>query len=305
MSLLRNKKFKVSKTVSLTVNEGEKGEFVPDLIDFKDQKTLIERISLSINDRTPVLLIGETGTGKTSLVRYLSSMTNNGFRRVNHNGGTTVEDIVGKILVDTERGTYWIDGVLIDAMRKGHWYLADEINAASAEINFVYHSLLDDDRYIVLSENNGEIVRPHLNFKFFGAMNPTTEYAGTKEMNKALMSRFAVYKIDFPSPKTEIKILSERTGIKAELASRMVKFAASLRSQHSKQKIDYVFSTRDLIMWAQMFRHLNKYIPSAEMSVLNKVGIDDFDVVKDMLSLNFKSLDEGKDVSDPYKAIEK
>lgn len=292
--------FKISSRVSLSINESnDNKDFVPPLIKFEDHKHLLEQVAISANKRLPVLLIGETGTGKTSLIRYLANRTNNCFRRVNHNGGTTVDDIAGKILVNKE-GTFWVDGVLTEAMRKGYWYLADEINAASAEINFIYHSLLDDDGYIALAEKDGEVVRPHQNFRFFAAMNPGSEYAGTKELNKALMSRFVVIKTDFSPPNIEARVLVNRTEIKREVAERMITFAAEVRANHSKGKSAFVLSTRDLIMWAVMFNVYKKYIVSTEMAVLNKVGPDDFESVKDLLSLHFKTLDDprGKKVAE-------
>lgn len=286
-----NKFFTVSRGVKIPVNVmNQHPEFVPKKFDFKNQKNLLQQIAISINKRLPILLIGETGTGKTSLVRYLAYKTNHCFRRVNHNGGTTVDDINGKILIN-KQGTFWVDGVLIEAMRKGFWYLADEINAASSEINFVYHSLLDDDSFIVLSENKGEVVKPHPNFRFFAAMNPSQEYSGTKELNKALISRFIVFKIDFPSPNVEKQILVSRTGIKPSIAEKMIKFAAEVRANHSKGKIEFVLSTRDLIMWATMFEVYKKYIVSSEMTVLNKVNPDDFESIKDLMALHFKGLD--------------
>jgi len=283
--------FKISKRISLPVNaENQNKEFVPQSFVYEDNKRILEQVGLAVSKKLPVLLEGETGTGKTSLVRYLANKTNNAFRRVNHNGGTTVDDIVGKILINKE-GTYWVDGVLVEAMKKGYWYLADEINAASPEINFIYHCLLDDDGYIVLPEKNGEIVKPHPNFRFFAAMNPNTDYAGTKEINKALLSRFLVIKVDFPAPKMEAKILRERTGIKLEVAEKMVQFATEIRANHSKGKSSFVLSTRDLLMWATMYGIYGKYLVAAEMTVLNKCGVDDFTAVKDLLSMHFNTLD--------------
>lgn len=288
-------KFKVTKRTSLPIRDlkDPDNQFVPHSnIDYIGQRRQLERVAYAINNKLPVLLIGETGTGKTALVRYLAAMTNNNFRRVNHNGGTTVEDLVGKILVSNTRGgTFWVDGVLIDAMRKGHWYLADEINAASAEINFVYHSLLDDDGFVVLVENDGEVVHPHENFRFFAAMNPATTYSGTKELNKALMSRFFVMKVDFPSIKDEEQILI-KSGQDSKVAQAMVKFAVSVRGLHSKNEIEYVLSTRDLIMWSNAHKYFKMFIVSAEAAILNKVNEDDFNVVKDLLGTHFKSVDD-------------
>ncbi len=285
--------FKITKRVSLPINKEKVDEnFIPKEIVFEDNKKILEQIGIAISWGMPILLIGETGTGKTSLVRHLAFNTHNAFVRVNHNGGTTIEDIMGRWTINEKGQTAWVDGILIESMKKGYWFLADEINAASAEINFVYHSLLDDDGRIIMAEKGNEVVIPHPNFRFFGAMNPPTEYAGTKELNKALMSRFMVAKVDFPAPKVEQKILVDRTGIEEDVAERMVRCAGEIRTMHASEDVRYVMSTRDLLQWATMFKVYKKYLISAEMTVLNKVGQDDFEAIKDIMSLSFKSLDE-------------
>lgn len=284
--------------VALPINQQQvkHKEFIPKDIPFEDNKKLVEQAAMLINKQIPVLLIGETGTGKTSLVRHLANKTNNGFVRVNHNGGTSVEDILGRWLIDNNGKTVWADGILIQAMKEGYWFLGDEINAAPAEINFVYHSLLDDDGRVVLAEKGNEVVIPHPNFRFFGAMNPPTEYAGTKELNKALMSRFGVLKVDFPAPKVEAQIVSERTGVSNAVATRMVKMATEVRINHGKGEYRFVMSTRDLIMWAQMYKEFDKFIVSAEATVLNKIGEDDIEAIKTSMGLHFNAIDKG-DVS--------
>ncbi len=290
---IEKKWFKVSKRVSLPINkEHIDPNFIPKEIVFEDNKKIVEQVAVAISYKMPVLLIGETGTGKTSLVRHLAFNTDNGFVRVNHNGGTSVEDIVGRWIINGKGQTEWVDGLLIMAMKKGYWFLADEINAAGAEINFLYHSLLDDDGRVILAEKGDEVVIPHPNFRFFGAMNPPTEYAGTKELNKALMSRFMVCRVDFPPPKVEQKILTSRAGIDNAVSERMVRFAGEVRTMHGKEEVHFVLSTRDLLMWATMFKVYKKYLTSAEMTVLNKIGQDDYDAIKDMMALHFKSQDD-------------
>lgn len=284
--------FKVSRRTSLLVNKNTiDPAFIPKEIAFEDNKKTVEQVAIAIAHRMPVLLIGETGTGKTSLIRHLASKTNNAFVRVNHNGGTTIDDIAGRYIINETGQTVWMDGILIESMKKGYWFLADEINAASAEVNFIYHSLLDDDARVLLAEKGNEVVIPHPNFRFFGAMNPPAEYAGTKDLNKALLSRFMVVNVDFPAPKTEQKILVDRTGIDPTVAERMVRFAGEIRVGHGNEQFRFVLSTRDLLMWGMLFKVYKKYMLSAEMSILNKVSTDDFDSIRDMLSLNFKAVD--------------
>jgi len=293
----KGKLIKISPVVSLPINEeAVHAEFVPKDIPFQDHSGLLERVAIAMENGMPVLMVGETGTGKTSIVRHLAGVTKNGFMRVNHNGGTTVEDIVGRYLIDAN-GTKWVDGALIKAMKEGLWYLADEINAASAEINFVYHALLDDDAKVTLVEKDHEIVRPHPNFRFFAGMNPPTDYAGTKELNRALLSRFAVIKVDYPAPDVEEKVLVERTGIKKEEAKVLVGMAGKLRIAHASNQFRYVLSTRDLIQWATLYKVYGKFIPAAEMSVLNKVDQDDYQAVNDLIGLTFKKIDSTGKIS--------
>lgn len=283
--------FKISRRTSLLINKDAVDEkFIPKNIPFKDNKKTVEQVGIAISYKMPVLLVGETGTGKTSLVRFLAHETHNGYVRVNFNGGTTIEDLVGRWVLEGGQ-TKWVDGLLIIAMKRGYWFLADEINAASPEINFVLHSLLDDDARIVLAEKGDEVVIPHANFRFFGAMNPPAEYAGAKDLNKALMSRFVVISVDFPAPKTEQKILMDRTGIDQVIAERMVRVAGEIRVNHAKGQFGYVLSTRDLIQWGLLHKVYKKYMMSAEMSILNKVSPDDSDSIRTIFSLNFKSID--------------
>lgn len=290
---MENKKwFKVSKRVSLPMNTDKVDvNFIPKEIVFEDNKKIMEQVAVAVSYKMPVLLIGETGTGKTSLVRHLAHETKNAFVRVNFNGGTTVDELVGRWTL--EKGeTKWVDGLLVMAMKKGYWFHADEINAASPEINFVLHSLLDDDARIVLVEKGDEVVIPHENFRFFAAMNPPTEYAGAKELNKALLSRFMVANVDFPPPKVEAKILVSRTKISEDTAERMVRFAGEVRTLHGKGEVHFVLSTRDLLMWATMYKVYKKYLTSAEMTVLNKISADDFEAIKDMMGFHFKTADD-------------
>lgn len=285
---------KITKKASLPVNQIaiKHPEFIPKDIGYEDNNQVLEQCAILIEKNIPTLLVGETGTGKTSIVRHIANKTKNGFVRVNHNGGTTVEDLIGRWLINSNGQTEWADGILIQAMKEGYWYLADEINAASADINFVYHSLLDDDGRVVLAEKGNEVVVPHENFRFFGAMNPPGDYAGTKELNKALLSRFAVMKVDYPDPKTEAKIIIDRTGVSKKVADAMVKFASQIRVGHAKETYRCIISTRDLIMWARMYSTYNLFMLSAETAILNKINGEDFEPIKDVLSLHFKTVDE-------------
>ena len=263
-------------------------KYIPSPQQISGHEDTLENLNYAIDNSLPVLMIGETGTGKTALIRHLAHKQGKSFRRINLNGQTTVDEFVGKTLLNKE-GTYWQDGVLTEALREGHWLLLDEINAALPEILFVLHSLLDDDRYIVLSEGNGEIVRPHPDFRLFATMNPS-KYGGTKELNKAFLSRFPmILQLDFPTVSQEQKIVKLYSKLEATKIKALCQMAADLREAYNKEDIELVVSTRDLISTAKLAEGLN-IKKALQLAILNRCNDADKKAVNTIIGLYFGKL---------------
>lgn len=250
-------------------------------------KSTLKNLEYAIEKNIPALLIGETGVGKTSLIRHLSQKHSKTFRRINLNGQTTIDEFVGKTLLNN-KGTYWQDGVLTEAMRNGWWLLLDEINAALPEVLMVLHSLLDDDRFIVLSEKDGEVVLPHKDFRVFATMNPSGRYAGAKDLNKALFSRFAmVLQLDFPSAKQEMDIIKHYAPKCTRLnREKLVKMARQMRESYKKGEMEMVVSTRDLINCAKMSVDMS-IKKAVNIAIINRANEDDVTSVQTLSDLYF------------------
>ena len=258
---------------------------------FIDHGDIMKTLAIAIRDNLPTLLIGESGTGKTSAIRYLANETKNGLRRVNLNGGTTADELVGRLLIN-DKGTYWMDGILTEAMRNGEWIVLDEINAALPEVLFVLQSILDDDGYLVLNEKDDkEIVRKHKNFRLFATCNPP-EYAGTKEMNKALLSRFAIcINADFPPEKKELEIIENRLGniiAKSEMAIKLVGLANETRKAKELGTADYAINTRDLLNTLQLSEMVDP-IEALGLAFANKLDPADSKALKLMAKIHLPS----------------
>jgi MoxR-like ATPase len=175
-------------------------------------------------------------------------------------------------------------------MRNGHWLLIDEVNAALPEILFVLQSLLDDDGYIVLAEKEDkEVVRPHPNFRIFATMNPFEDYVGTKELNKAFLSRFPItIKVDYPKPDQEFAIVKERyPALDDETIKSMIEVAKTTRESRANEEVDFVFSTRDLLQWAQVYQHTMSARRSALMTFIPKCNKNDAKALSSYIGLNF------------------
>lgn len=279
------------KEIKLKINKEEAGEITEDMKQYipKEEYFLdtgyLKAIVYGVKYNVPTLLIGDTGCGKTASVRFLGHITKNALRRVNLNGATTVDEFVGKWRLDNGN-MVWIDGVLTECMRKGYWLVCDEINAVLPEISFVLHSVLDDDQMLVLTQKDGEIIKAHPNFRFFATMNP--DYSGTHRLNDAFMDRFGVVvEMDYPKDKEEVDILLKRTSLKdKKLLGDMVKTAKKVREEFRKDKITTSFSTRKLIVWANL---CEVFTPAKafKYAVLNKLPKEDINVIRDVASVVF------------------
>lgn len=249
------------------------------LNDIYGQDEVIEMLDLAAKNDMPALIIGDTGTGKTTVVKHLAEQAKAKWVRFNLTGETTVDDFVGKWTLK-EGETVWNDGILLQAMKQGKWLIVDEINVALPEILFVLHSLLDDDKYIVVPNNNGEIVKPVKGFRFFATMNPVDEYAGTKDLNKAFKSRFNIIAyMNYPADTIEQKVLVDKTGLDAGSAVQMVAIANKIRDAKKADEVFYTCSTRDLMQWAAVYQKLGgqkteQLQRSFQYTVMNKANGD-------------------------------
>ena len=293
-------KQKVTKIGKIEITNGDgKSKHVPTKAPkFVDHGDVLKTLAIGIRDNLPVLLIGESGTGKTSAIRYLAMETENGLRRVNLNGGTTADELVGRLLIN-EKGTYWVDGVLTEAMRNGDWIALDEINAALPEVLFVLQSVMDDDGYLVLTEKDDkEIVRKHPNFRLFASCNPP-DYAGTKEMNRALLSRFPIcINAETPPEKKELEIIEHHLGnavAQDPLALALIKVANDTRKAKETGKSDYAINTRDILNTLRIATTgLYDATESLMLAFANKLDPADRSAMKHMASLQLPRIKKPK-----------
>lgn len=267
-------------------------------------------LKANIEQSGSTLLVGETGTGKTSLVSAVAREQKKELIRVSVNGSTGVEEIIGKYLA-SKGSTVWQDGILIRAMREGHWVIFDEINAALPEILFTLHQLLDHERKVTISEKDGEIVRPHKDFRFFANMNPPEEYAGTKELNKALLSRFdAILRIEVVPELIEIMTVVMHAEVEEKIAVPLVSMAQNLRKLKAEDKIFYFCSTRDLIQAARLVKMNIPLRTAVDHTVSNKMTFEDLQESKEVLTTTGKAditkeLPSFSQLADSIKLIEK
>jgi len=228
------------------------------------------------------LLIGDTGCGKTHLARNLAYQNKQPYMRVNMNGATTPEDLAGQWIPNPNPNSdakyIWQDGVLTRFMRNGGVFVVDEINMAPADINSMFHSVTDDERRLVLTQKDGEVIIAHPNFWLVATMNP--DYEGTKPLNLALKDRFRVIYLGY----------SDKVEKRLNIDDGMLDVASKLRKS---EEISTPVSTRDLIKYRDDQTKYGEDVARA-FFVNNFEKEQEQPVVKELLELVLDGRQKGK-----------
>lgn len=239
-------------------------------------------VHASIAANIPVMLIWETGTGKTTLVKEIAAEQNKVLVRLNLNGETGTDELLGKYILRQEAGksdseTIWIDGPMLKAIKEWHWLLLDEINAALPEVLLAIQALAESNDWvlgsIMLPEKEGEVVTPHADFRLFATANPAGwAYWGTKDFNSATLSRFNVLYVNPLPQSTEKKLLATKfPKLDAKDIHFITDIGTEIRQKYFQEQIFYFCSTRDLVMVASLVQAGLDMIFSIKTAIVNKI----------------------------------
>ena len=149
-----------------------------------------------------ILLVGHKATGKNIFAENLAAA----FARPRWDVSFHVNmDAASLIGMDTFRGgeVSFRPGPVYTAAKAGGFAILDEINMAKSEAMAVLHATLDFRRTIDVP--GYERMELHPATRFIATMN--YGYAGTKELNEALVSRFVVIQMPMISKESLIKLI--------------------------------------------------------------------------------------------------
>ncbi|WWC68040.1 uncharacterized protein I206_101959 [Kwoniella pini CBS 10737] len=219
------------------------------------QAKLSDLARVILTKRYPVLIQGPTSAGKTSAVEFLARQTGHRFVRINNHEHTDIQEYLGTYVTDPHSGNLvFQEGLLVTAVRQGHWIVLDELNLAPTDVLEALNRLLDDNRELVIPETQ-EIIKPHPNFILFATQNPPGLYAGRKVLSRAFRNRFLEVHFD-DVPKDELEtILCQRCQIAPSYAKKIVQVFEELRHRRQASRVfesKSSFATlRDLFRWAE------------------------------------------------------
>lgn len=155
-------------------------------------KEILEMAVAALLQGANLLLSGPKATGKNILAENLAWMFGRPSYNISFNVNTDSSSLIG---TDTFRDNevQLRKGSVYRCAEEGGFGIFDEINMAKNDAASVLHATLDHRRMIDVPGYDRILLHPAA--RFIGTMN--YGYAGTKELNEALVSRFLV--IDMPA----------------------------------------------------------------------------------------------------------
>ena len=176
--------------------------------------------------KTPLLLKGPTGCGKSRLVEHMAAELGRPLITVACHDETSAVDLMGRYLIEGGE-TVWQDGPVTRAVRSGAILYLDEFAEARSDVVVVLHPLSDHRRSLFLERRDETLVAPD-EFMLVVSYNPGYQ-RGLKELKPSTRQRFLALSLDYPKPNVEAEIVMRETGLDESAARKLVALAEKMR----------------------------------------------------------------------------
>ena len=205
---------------------------------------------------------GPTGSGKTSLLEQVASRLNWGVNAATGHGRLEFNDLLGQYMLAEGGAMKWIDGPLTLAVRHGHLFLLNEIDAVDPAELIGLNEIVEGKPLAI--PQTGEVIRPHPKFRLAatgnsaGSGDPSGLYQGVLRQNIAFLDRFRLMEVGYPEPADEMKLLADVVPtMPATVMESMVRVANEIRKvfvggPDGSGMLSVTLSTRGLVRWASL-----------------------------------------------------
>ena len=229
-----------------------------------------------------LLLVGPKATGKNVLAENLAAVFNRPQWDISFYLNTDAASLIG---TDTfSNGEVSLRrGPIYQCADEGGFGVLDEINMAKNESLSVLHATLDFRRIIDVPGYDRIELSPCT--RFIATMN--YGYAGTREVNEALASRFMVINMPIISAENLKKLmLAQFTKLKDEYAQQLAELFQELRRKCDNSEISTkALDLRGLLAAIGLTKQGLRLDEALEMGIINK-SFDDFErqLVSDVIA---------------------
>ncbi|KAE8602908.1 hypothetical protein XENTR_v10014171 [Xenopus tropicalis] len=255
-----------------------------DIVDFRfshivwtqGMRRLAVLVGRALQFGEPVLLVGDTGCGKTTICQLFAALASQTLHCVNCHQHMETSDFLGGLRPIRQRSKdkddveysklfEWHDGPLVLAIKEDGFFLMDEISLADDSVLERLNSVLEVEKTLVLAEKGSgedeteevEILTAGKQFRILATMNPGGDF-GKKELSPALRNRFTEIWCPQSNDRHDLAEIIKHnlhTGLSlgssycngADIADLMMDFIEWLTNQDFGRRC--ILSVRDILSW--------------------------------------------------------
>ncbi len=246
-------------------------------------KDVWEKAASALLSGENLLLVGPKATGKNVLAQGLSAAFGRPEWDISFYINTDAASLIG---TDTFEGgeVKLRKGPILRVAEEGGFGVLDEINMAKNESLAVLHATLDFRRMIDVP--GYDRIDLHEATRFIGTMN--YGYAGTREINEALASRFMVIQMPVISEENLTKLIASKfETLRPEYAGQFAALFHEIRKKCEGGEISTkALDLRGLLAAIQMMHGGLPAVEALELGLVNKC-FDEYErqLVQDMISV--------------------
>lgn len=250
--------------------------------------------AVTLLSKKNLLLVGEKSTGKNVLAENLAYAFRRPLWDISLNINIDASALIGSDTLKTGEVVFQ-PGPIYNCAKFGGFGILDEINMAKNEALAVLHSTLDFRRSIDVP--GYERIELNEATRFIATMN--YGYAGTRELNEALLSRFVV--IEMPVLKEEglVELMKQEfSDIKDSMALQFAALFTDIRKKAQAGEIsESALDLRGLVDALALIKNGLRLNESLNMTIVNKC-FDSFErnIISDCIKARFKDSIGGSEI---------
>lgn len=221
-------------------------------IEFIDESGIVDDATKILKCVKNLCLIGETGTGKTTLAHYIAESLNAPLFEHTLSIDTNRWELVASDIL--EKGETKVrDGIVLMWLKsKKGILLMNGFNYAPANVVSLFESLADWTDKIYIPELQQDFARSDEHYLII-TMNPYEKsgYAGTHQTNIATMRRFEPIYVHYLSAQKETELLMHYFN-EYDWVRKLVEFSNKTRTLYREGKLTMPLTTGNLINYTQL-----------------------------------------------------